>query len=208
MLSENFFQVIAYPILIAAVLVMLVRMRSHRIQVLFGAVFAIYLIEVAAVTLFPMPVDGLMAEDFRRSGISPLEFVNLVPGIPGFTLSVGDPQVIQNVIVGIPFGFGAFFVLPGVPARRVLLSGLLAFIGIETLQAAIGAMIGFPYRVIDVNDVLANSVGVAIGVVAFIAFAAAYRAADANGRLGDTALLGYIRQVVSETRLRAQASVA
>jgi glycopeptide antibiotics resistance protein len=207
-LSENFFRVIAYPILIAAVSVMLVRMRGHRIQVLFGAVFAIYLIEVAAVTLFPMPVNGLMAEDFRSSGISALEYVNFIPGIPGFTLSLGDPQVIQNVIVGIPFGFGAFFVLPGVSARRVLLSGVLAFAGIEAVQATIGVVIGFPYRVIDINDVLANSVGVAIGVVAFIAFAAAYRAADANRRLGDTALLGYIRQVVPEKGMRAQARVA
>jgi glycopeptide antibiotics resistance protein len=62
--------------------------------------------------------------------------------------------------------FGVF--LPVIwPERRSLISvvaaGLAISLAVETLQLALSLLVGTPYRVADIDDVIINVLGVALG---------------------------------------------
>lgn len=136
-------------------------------------VFYGYLAGVAAVTLFPITFDGNYIQQMRHD-TSIADGVNLIP-IAGLGLGGGiGKQLFENIILGIPFGFGLPFL--GVPAgRRVLLVGVMFAFGIEALQFAMDLAYGFPYRTVDVNDALLNFAGVGIGLGLFYLARVAYR---------------------------------
>lgn len=134
------------------------------------AIFATYLIGVATLTLLPVRFD--YALEGRVAPWSVLGgFVNLTPGGYGMP---GD-QVVANVLLGVPFGFGLPFVWL-LSAPRVIALGLLLSLGIESLQLLADLTgLAAPARSVDINDVILNTLGVVLGVLAFTMVGWAYR---------------------------------
>jgi len=176
--SGEAFAVLVYPLLAGVALGALVRRRADRPKVVCMALFGVYLIEVLRVTLFPIPVDGLMARDF--ASIPFMTFANFVPIVPLFDTGTDPSQLVQNVMLGVPFGFGAWFVIKRPTLRRVLGQGVAVFLVIELMQGTIGRIVGFMYRVIDINDLTLNSLGVIVGIVLFYGFGAVVAFMDAR----------------------------
>lgn len=137
------------------------------------AVFFLYAWAVLSYTVFPirLDLDSAYVQDMRASrGWD--GFVNLIPlAIPTGTESI---QMYGNVLLGIPFGFGWSFIVGRPSLRRTMRDGLIVFAGIELIQLVVGLAYGFPYRVIDVNDVLLNLLGVALGAGALLLFSRVY----------------------------------
>ena len=108
-----------------------------------GAVFAVYLLAVFSLTGIPS-INGLMLD------VS----VNLIP-LAGITGDIKNAAL--NVLLFVPLGL----LLPLLWREfrrfsRVTLSGLLLSLGIEILQV-------FTFRYTDVNDLLTNTIGAALG---------------------------------------------
>lgn len=135
------------------------------------AAFASYLAVAAAFTIFPLRFD---AEYRLRPPFDPA--IVLEPFFLARAEQVMTPtQYLGNVLLGIPFGLLVPFVwrtsLP-----RVLVAGLGFSMLIEALQwVATKLMIAFPSRAVDVNDVILNTLGVLLGVVAFALVRLGYR---------------------------------
>ncbi len=168
MVSGNAFAVVAYPILALVVLIRLLRSGSHRARVLCIGIFSVYAIEALKEILFPIPVDGIIAQDF--AAVDFWVFANFVPLKDLFGEVADRGQILQNVLVGIPFGFGAWFVFRRASATRVAIAGFAASLSVEIAQLAIGGLIGFMYRVVDVNDLILNTLGVLVGIAMFAVF--------------------------------------
>lgn len=170
MFSGEAFAVLVYPLLAGVALGAFVKGKTNRPKVVCMALFGVYLVGVLRVTLFPIPVDGLMARDF--ASIPFMNFANFVPIVPLLDMGVGPSQLANNVMLGVPFGFGAWFVIRRPTLHRVLGLGVTVFLVVELLQLIIGRMIGFMYRVVDINDLILNSMGVLVGIVLFYGFGA------------------------------------
>jgi glycopeptide antibiotics resistance protein len=126
------------------------------------ALFLIYLVEVARVAFFPMPLHELGALHLPPD----FSFVNLVPFERLGTLH----QAVGNVVMGVPFGLIGRFVLRRPSNSRVLLAGAATFATVEILQIVIGIAIGVPgYRSFDINDVIFNTLGVLLGILMLLA---------------------------------------
>lgn len=98
--------------------------------------------------------------------------VNLMPLM---TLTPEDIKTsLLNILLMIPFGFGLPFVT-NLRLKKTVIIGALFSIGIELLQLITGLMAGITFRVADINDVLFNTAGVAIGYILFIGFISLYR---------------------------------
>jgi glycopeptide antibiotics resistance protein len=69
----------------------------------------------------------------------------------------------------MPFGFGLQFIT-NFRMKKVVVIGALFSIGIESLQLITGLLANMTFRIADVNDVIFNTVGVAIGYTLFVAF--------------------------------------
>jgi len=105
--------------------------------------------------------------------------INLVP----FRFSLDyllSRQVIGNVVLGVPFGFGLPFITKVADTRSVVRKGLLFAASIELLQLALDLIYRFAYRAVDVNDLLFNFSGVMIGFGLFRVIASLYNSAFEN----------------------------
>lgn len=158
-------------LMLLTVFLIIFRRRQRSLSYLLCfSVFWIYLLLVIKVTLFPIPLFSEMADIMRQTPF--MTGVNLMPGYFGPYAqpeSIGR-SVILNIILTVPFGFGISFIARCKAKDFRWLSFAVGF-AIEGMQLVISLAIGFPYRTIDVNDLLCNTVGVFIGYGFFRAFA-------------------------------------
>jgi glycopeptide antibiotics resistance protein len=164
--------------------VFVLRRRGHGWPWLFFFfVLLVYLSLVARETLVYHGVDGRYFGEPRIRDIS--QYVNLVPGRAGphdwdrFDME----QVVLNVVLGFPLGFGITLVWP---LRLRALPWLALGFGaaIEVLQFISSLAVGSPRHIADINDVLLNAAGVTVGYGVFRGSAWVY--SHGFARLGKT----------------------
>lgn len=151
------------------------RFRSgHLLAIL---IFSIYLVGVAHYAILPIRYDTDMSEPW-------IVVVGLRPFfLPGGDFMSGD-QLFYNLLLGVPFGFGLPFIWR-TSLHVVLLAGLAFSLSIEALQLVLNiAGLARPPWTIDVNDVIMNAVGAAVGVAALTAVRLVYPVAFGHLNLG------------------------
>ncbi|MFT3890521.1 MAG: VanZ family protein [Anaerolineales bacterium] len=180
-------------VLLAGMLVLLWRRGRSLSELLFFSIFWIYLLVVIKLTLFPIYIDAFRREVLGRQFMAS---VNLIPFYFGpFTnWTYALPGLILNTLLTMPAGFGISFVTRFKPKDLGWL--LLAFgFGLEGMQLLISLLLGYPYRTIDINDVIFNSLGVLLGYLAFRLFAWFYATLSGRFKLRQAGLFSYIHEV-------------
>ncbi len=148
------------------------RKHSLSYQLCF-AVFAVYLFFAFDKVFFPIAINGTYADAMREVPFS--SFINLIPFNFNLTeipeLVIG--QILQNILLTVPFGFGVSFIVPLKPKHFLWLIPAVG-LGIEATQILISLILQYPYHVIDINDSILNALGVLIGYIIFRIFAWLY----------------------------------
>lgn len=162
--------------------------------VICAAVFGVYLLFVIDKAFFPIHIaDGFSGMMGSRPFMSS---VNLIP----FKLS--NPSEMSlilrefalNVALLVPFGFGVSFLVP-LNTKNALKLAPIVGSSIELLQLVISLMIGYAYRVIDINDVILNTLGYLIGYGVFRVFAWVYVALTRRFKIKHAGLSDYVYAV-------------
>ncbi len=155
------------------------------------ALFGLYVLSAVDRTFFPLDISGAYADDMRQ--IPFMSGVNLKPVAfgPFGRLQMTLPGLLLNVMLTIPFGFGVNF-LARVGARSFLWLALVVGFGIEIVQLVISLLLRYPYRVIDVDDALMNTLGLWIGYALFGVFAWLYVSASHRFGITQQGLPGYV----------------
>jgi glycopeptide antibiotics resistance protein len=149
------------------------RDRIGRWLSLVRLMFAVYLVVLVGLlfTPFPFPPWTRLPEE-SLDGYRPWPFpwVNIVPfetisGALRYGLDWQPGRVlVGNVLAFVPFGVFLPLLWPG---RRSLISvvaaGVAISLALEAVQLGLSLLIGAPYRVADVDDVIINVLGVALG---------------------------------------------
>lgn len=131
------------------------------------ALFWLYLLFVASRTLFPIPIS-------TERLASPLDmqlFLWRVNLDPFFLDNIPMTRAIFynfffNTLLTVPVGLGLPYLLRSRWWHGLLLSPLVG-VSIEAAQLFFILLIRYPYRVLDINDVLANTLGAWIGFVLY-----------------------------------------
>jgi len=125
--------------------------------------------------------------------------VNLIPFYFGpFTpLRYALPGLVLNTILTMPAGFGISFITRFKPRDLIWLVAVFGF-GIEGVQLLISLMLGYPYRTIDANDVVCNSLGVLLGYILFRLFARGYVAMTHRLKLRNKGLPLYVYEISNQ----------
>lgn len=172
-LPTNLFIVIGLIVAVPLVLWMGGRGRVGGPLLMVRLAFAVYVVVLVALlyTPFPLPPWTRMPEgslDAYRPW--PFPWVNIVPfETIGIAFRHGLDWQPGRVLVGNVLAFAPFGVFIPViwPGRRSLISvvaaGLAISLVVETVQLALSLMVGTPYRVADIDDVIINVLGVALG---------------------------------------------
>lgn len=181
-----------YGIVALIVLLIFLRRKGKSLSYLFFfSLFWLYLMQVVSVVVFPFPID-IPDEHFKPS-------INLIP----FDFGYCDPrgieqcfrQIYENILLTIPFGFGVNFIARIKP-RHIL--GLAAGVGaaLELIQLAVSLIFRTSFRVVDINDLLLNALGVLIGYGVFRIFGWAYSHLLQRLSLQPRHIFAYIQETV------------
>ncbi|MBA3945569.1 MAG: VanZ family protein [Herpetosiphonaceae bacterium] len=117
--------------------------------------------------------------------------INFVPLV---TLTPQDLKTsLLNILLLVPFGFGLPFIT-NFRMKKIVVIGALFSIVIEFLQLVTGLMAKMTFRIADINDVIFNTVGVAIGYILFVGFVCIYRHISHNWEISANPILRYIAE--------------
>lgn len=192
------FDAFAWGIAIVILFVLLfLRWRKTRdpFHLLFIFLFSFYLILVVRWTVFPIYIIP-----YRAMQGYFMDNVNLIPFYfgPGISLANALSGIILNTLLTMPIGFGINFIVHFQPRDLLRLVAIFGF-GIEGMQLLISLLLGYPYRAIDVNDVIFNSLGVVLGYGFFRMFAPSYLALTRHWGLQAYGIFRHLHEVASRT---------
>ena len=170
-LLTTFIIVLFGLIWIGAVLYLGVKKKKSAQYLLLFTIFYVYFYKVLDYTLFEFQSLLLLKYFMPNLMLRGQEAGKAWNLIPLLTLTSKDLKTsLLNILLFVPFGFGLPFITR-FRMKKIVLIGMVVSIAIELLQLVTGLMAHLTFRVADVNDVIFNTVGVAIGYVLFIAFA-------------------------------------
>ncbi|GAB4452288.1 MAG: hypothetical protein OHK0041_15580 [Anaerolineales bacterium] len=181
-----------YGIALLIVVLIFLRRKGKSLSCLFFfSLFWLYLMQVIGVVVFPFPID-IPDEHFKPS-------INLIP----FDFGYCDPrardlcfrQIYENILLTIPFGFGVNFIARIKP-RHIL--GLAAGVGaaLELIQLAVSLTFRTSFRVVDINDMILNALGVLIGYGVFRIFGWAYMRLLQRLQLQPRHIFAYLQNII------------
>ena len=101
--------------------------------------------------------------------------VNFIPFYFG-QFGLGERELLflfYNTILTLPFGFGINF-LTSMSFKKMVRVSIFLGLGLEVAQFLISLVLGYPYRVVDINDSIFNACGVLLGYGLFKLFARMY----------------------------------
>lgn len=186
-----------------ALIFLRLKKQKSFVYLMFFTIFYIYIIKVLDYTLFQFQsllllkyfMPGLML-----NGVTAERSLNLIPLI---TLTLKDLKTtLLNILLLVPFGFGLPFIT-NLRMKNVVMRGLFFSIGIELLQLITGLVAKTTFRIVDINDVLFNTLGVVIGYILFIGFVRVFRRVVINEKSANL-MVRYIAerpQVDTQTRM-------
>lgn len=158
----------------------------------FFTLFYIYILKVLDYTLFQFQsllILRLFTPHLILRGQAANKTVNLIPLI---TLAPQDfATSLLNILLFTPFGFGLPFIT-SFRMKNVVIIGALFSISIEILQFVTGFLARITFRVADINDVIFNTIGVALGYILFVVFVHFWRLAFGNWKKSKSSLVRYI----------------
>lgn len=179
---------------ISSVTFLWLKKKKSLAYLIFFTIFYVYIVKVLDYTLIQFQslvllkyfMPGLML-----NGQAVGKSMNLIPLI---TLTPQDLETsLLNILLLIPFGFGLPFIT-NFRMKKIVVIGALFSIVIEFLQWITGFMAKMTFRVADINDVIFNTVGVAIGSILFVGFVHLYRHLSQNWEIAANPILRYIAE--------------
>ncbi len=166
---------IAWPVPAAAVAYWQLRRRAGWLRVLAAVAFTSYALWICSVAFFPVPTRATVAS-MTPSELHSLPWVNWVPfresirNIPLLPASQIVREFGGNVLLFVPFTLVAPVFWQRLRTWRwPLVAGLGGSLAIELIQLGLSALVGYPYRRTDVDDVVLNTCGAFLGYAVFVA---------------------------------------
>ena len=148
--------------------------KNDVVYLLLFTIFYVYLYKVLDYTLFQFQTLILLKHfipDLILNGVTAGQSLNLIPLV---TLTTEDLRTsLLNILLMLPFGFGLPFIAD-FSGTRIVNIGALFSIAIELVQLITGLTAQVTFRIADINDVIFNTVGVAIGYACFVGFVRMY----------------------------------
>ena len=175
-------------------IVTFLRLKKSLAYLIFFTIFYVYIVKVLDYTLFQfqsLVLLKLFMPDLILNGQTIGENLNLIPLM---TLTPQDLKTsLLNILLLMPFGFGLPFIT-NFRMQKIVVIGALFSIVIEFLQLITGLMAKISFRIADINDLIFNTVGVAIGYILFVGFVRVYRHISHNWEISANPILRYIAE--------------
>lgn len=175
-------------------LALFLRLKKKKsfVYLLFFTIFSVYLFKVFDYTLFQFQSLLLLKyfmPNLILNGQAAGKTLNFYPLV---TLTPQDVTTsLLNILLLVPFGFGLPFIT-NIRMKKIVIIGALLSIVIELMQLMTGLLANITFRIADVNDVIFNTVGVAIGYSIFVGFVHIFQHTFSRWKKSANPILRYI----------------
>ncbi len=155
---------IAAAVYTAAALLLKVKPK----RVIITALFIAYLTAVAAVTLFPIPVDEKVEYYGEVTWYNFVPFRTIAGQLGSGFNTTAAVQIIGNVLLAVPFGvFVRILIVRQTPVKLLLLAAAFPA-AVELAQLLTGLALNNMYRNVDIDDFILNFAGVCLGYALYL----------------------------------------
>lgn len=156
------FKIITFSIIVYIFLLLYFFFKKKMyIFCFFFTLFYIYINIVIKYTQFPIFNDPT-----QRSIIGAMTAgrdINLIPFREALNITS-----IYNIILTIPFGFLLPFLI-NMNGAKISIAGMFFSFLLESAQFITGFVCGYTFRIIDINDIIFNTLGATVGYTLFFA---------------------------------------
>lgn len=173
MLDYQFFYILSVPFYIIFIIFLL--SKKIKIEKIFlYSFFYFYIISLIAITIFPIPIqwlDEVWKYVWENNNFTPLSSIFDILLNKNLDIYTKIKQVIWNIIIFIPM----WFFIPVIWKnkrifKKALFIWFLLSISIELIQLIISTILWFNYRIVDIDDVLLNTIWFTIGYYLYKTF--------------------------------------
>jgi glycopeptide antibiotics resistance protein len=170
MLQAVVIPVFTFPFYMAFLIFCVVK-KIPLIKHIIYFLFYIYLVGVLSLTFFPLPIQKelikeMRTENYFRNNFIP--FLDLYNMINMKLHTVPIRQIGGNLILLLPLGYFLPVIFKRISNfKKVLLICFICSLGIELMQYCISSILGFTYKISDINDVILNTTGAILGYLIF-----------------------------------------
>jgi len=134
------------------------------IRRLVGLVAVAHLLILASVALFPIPMTRRFPNPFPDGWINLVPFATIGPVLAGHASASDVSLLILNTFVLLPAGIYVPLLVPAArTVRGLIVMTVVGGLSIEVAQTVMIAVVGMPYRSIDVDDAILNAIGLILG---------------------------------------------
>ena len=171
------FAILALPVALLIALVVSRRRRDGWWRAILRLGLATYLVILFAQLFFPFPIPPWTPPPIEPGGFYrpwPFPWANVIPfdtigAAVGYGLDWQQGRyLLGNVIAFAPLGVFLGTLRPhALGWRRTLLTGLAVSVAVEGAQLALSLLMGYWYRIADIDDLILNTAGVLLGYGAF-----------------------------------------
>lgn len=133
--------------------------KKNIAYLLFLTIFFVYIYYLIDLTQFPIYID----DEHRKilGGQNVWREMNFIPFNNGFSMAN-----FYNIIMTIPLGFAIPFLMKA-NVKKIFMIGLGTTVTLESLQLLTALYAGYTFRVVDINDIIFNTLGTLIGYLIF-----------------------------------------
>lgn len=162
--------------------------QKSLVFLLFFTIFYVYIVKVLSLTQFPIYLTEGMRDMYGQTVWETMNFIPLV------TLTYASLKTsLLNILMTIPFGFGLPFIT-NFKIKKTVVTGIIFAVFLEILQLIIALMAKFTFRIVDINDIIFNTLGVFIGYLLFLGFICLYRFFFTKQNIPENPILLYIAE--------------
>ena len=150
-----------------------IKKRRPIVKHLVNITWLVYSVCVVAITLFPIPIDKRLIQDLlmvnnKTINLNVLPFASIFPTLASKDMSSIIRLLGGNILMFIPLGYLIPITLRKKDRfSKVVLLGLISSVIIELLQLIISYLVGYGYRIVDIDDIILNTVGTMLGFLIY-----------------------------------------
>lgn len=132
--------------------------------------FSLYIGFVISLTIFPLPFQKEVIEMNQQAKYMHNNFIpfkSICQLIKTGNMYIIIRNILGNIALFMPLGF----ILPLISKRKLTIKsisiiGLMSSIGVEFIQYCISLILGYTYKITDVDDIILNFIGAILGFIA------------------------------------------
>ncbi len=139
--------------------------KNNVIDNIVSIVFIVYVIGLIGVVFFPIPFQKEILLYRSPMGKNIVPFKSIIEILKDDRSFVIMRQLGGNLILLFPLGIYIPIAIKNKKIINYCIIFVCTSIAIEIMQLMIGKMIGYNYRVVDVDDVILNTIGAFAGMI-------------------------------------------